>query len=63
MHRRSQGSENLVPFNPEIEATVQRKRDEARRIKEGIVVMAEGDNIGATGLCSNASIKDHFLYR
>jgi len=44
MHRRSQGSQNLIPFNPEIEATARRSCGEARTKKEIIVVMAKGDN-------------------
>jgi len=44
MHRRSHGSKNLIPYNPEIKATVQHKCNEARGKKEATVVMAEGDN-------------------
>jgi len=44
MHRRSQGSQNLISFNPEIEATTRCRCGEARKKKEAIVVMAKGDN-------------------
>jgi len=43
MHRRSQGNQNLVPFNPEIEATARRRGREARRKKRAIVEMAGQD--------------------
>jgi len=44
MHRRSKGNQNLVPFNPEIEATACQRGGEARRRKKAEVVMAKGDN-------------------
>ena len=42
--REAKGVKNLVPFNPEIDATVQCERTAARTAKEAIVVMAEGNN-------------------
>ena len=44
MHRRSQGNQNLVPFNPEIEAAARPRVEEARRRKREKVVMAGQDN-------------------
>jgi len=44
MYMRSQGSQNFILFNLEIEATARHRQGEARRKKEVIVVMAEGDN-------------------
>jgi len=44
MHRKSQGSQNLVPFNPKIEAIARQRCSEARRRKLAVVAMAEGDN-------------------
>ena len=43
MHRRSQGNQNLVPFNPEIEAAARKHGEEARR-KKRVVVEMEGPN-------------------
>jgi len=44
MHRRSQGCQTLVPFNPEIKAAARRRGGEARRKKRAEVAMAKGDN-------------------
>jgi len=44
MHRMSQGSQALVPFDPEIEAAARRQGGEARRKKRAEVAMAEADN-------------------
>jgi len=41
MHRRSQGSQALVPFDPEIDAAARRRSREARRKKRAEVSMAE----------------------
>ena len=44
MLRRSQGNQNVVPFDPEIEAAAQRRSGKARGKKRVEMVMAEGDN-------------------
>jgi len=41
MHRRSQGSQALVRFDPEIEVAARRRSREARRKKRAEVIMAE----------------------
>ena len=43
MHRRSQGNQNLVSLNPEIEAAAHRRHGEARRKKRAEVEMAGQD--------------------
>ena len=43
MHRRSQGNPNLIPSNPEIEATTRRRGREARRKKRAVVEMTGQD--------------------
>jgi len=43
MHRRSQGNQNLVSLNPEIEAAANRRHGEARRKKRVEVEMAGHD--------------------
>ena len=43
MHRRSQGGHNLLPLNPEIEATA-RKQSGARKKKQAESAMAGQDN-------------------
>ena len=43
MHRRSQGNQNLVSLNPEIEAAANRRHGEARRKKRAEVEMAGHD--------------------
>jgi len=45
MHRISQGSQALVPFNPEIEAAARRQGREARRKKRVEVTMAEDHGV------------------
>jgi len=45
MHRRSQGSQALVPFDPEIEATARRRSSEARRKRQAEVSMAEAQRV------------------
>jgi len=45
MHRRSQGSQALVPFDPEIEAAARRLSREARRKKRAEVSMAEAHRV------------------
>jgi len=44
MHRSSQGNQNLIAFDLEIEATAHRRGREARRKKRAEVAMAEGDH-------------------
>jgi len=44
MNKKSQGSQSLAPFNPEIKAAAQQRGGEARRKKRAEVAMAEGDN-------------------
>jgi len=44
MDRRSQGNQNLIPFDPEIEAATPQRGREARRKKRAEVAMAEGDH-------------------
>jgi len=44
MHRRSQGNQNLVPFDPKIEATARWRGGEARRNERAKVAMVEGDH-------------------
>jgi len=41
IHRRSQGNQNLVPFDPKIEAVACRQGGEARRKKRAEVTLAE----------------------
>ena len=41
IHRRSQGSQALVPFEPKIKAAAHRRSEEARRKKSAAVSMAE----------------------
>jgi len=45
MHRRSHGSQALVPFYPEIEAAESRRGGEARRKKRAEVTMAEDHRV------------------
>jgi len=45
MHRRSQGSQALVPFDPEIEAAARRRSREARRKRQAEVSMAEDQRV------------------
>ena len=45
MHRRSQGSQALVPFDPEIEAAARRLSREARRKKRTEASMAEDNRV------------------
>jgi len=45
MHRRSQGSQALVPFDPKIEALARRRSREARRKKRAEVSMAEDNRV------------------
>ena len=45
MHKRSQGSQALVPFDPEIEAAARRRSREARRKKRPEVSMVEDPNV------------------
>jgi len=45
MHRRSQGSQALVPFDPEIEAATRRLSKEARRKKRAEASMAEDNRV------------------
>ena len=44
LHRRSQGSQTLVPFDHKIEVAACLRGGEARRKKRAKVVMAKGDN-------------------
>jgi len=44
MYRRSQGNQNLVPFNPEIEVTARKRGREVRIRKRAVVVMVQEDN-------------------
>jgi len=41
MHRRSQGSQALVPFDPKIEAAARQRGGEVRRKKTAKVTIAE----------------------
>jgi len=43
MHKRSQGNQNLIRFNPEIEAAARRRGGEVKRKKRAEVIIAEGD--------------------
>jgi len=45
MHRRRQGSQALVPFDPEIEAAARRRGREVRRKKRSEVTMAEDHRV------------------
>ena len=45
MHRRSQGSQAFVPFDPEIEAAARRRGIEARRKKRAEVAMARDHRV------------------
>jgi len=45
MHRRSQGSQALIPFDPEIEAAACRRSREARRKRQAKVSMAEDHRV------------------
>jgi len=45
IHRRSQGSQALVPLDPEIEATARRQSREARRKRRAEVSMAEENRV------------------
>jgi len=45
MHRRSQGSQALVPFDPEIEVAARRLSREARRKKRTEASMAEDNRV------------------
>jgi len=45
MHRRSQGSQALVPFDPKIEAAARRLSKEARRKKRAEALMAEDNRV------------------
>ena len=45
MQRRSQGSQDLVPFDPEIEAAARRRSREARRKKRAEVSMADDHRV------------------
>ena len=45
MRRRSQGSQVLVPFDPEIEAAERRRGEEVRRKKRVEVTMAEDQRV------------------
>ena len=45
MHRRSQGSQALVLFDPEIEAAARRRSSEARRKRQAEVSMAEAQRV------------------
>jgi len=44
MHRRSQGSQALIPFDLEIKAAARRRGGEARRLKRAEVEMTKGDH-------------------
>ena len=44
MHMRSQGNQNLFPFDLEIEAIAREQDREARRKKRAEVAMAKGNN-------------------
>jgi len=45
MHRRSQGSQALVPLDPEIEAAARRRSREVRRKKRAEALMAEDNRV------------------
>ena len=45
MHRRSQGSQALVPFDPEIEAAARRRNSEARRKRQAEANMAQDNRV------------------
>jgi len=45
MHKRSQGSQALVPFDPEMEAAVRRRSSEARRKRQAEVSMADAQRL------------------
>jgi len=45
MHRRSQGSQALVPYDPKMEAAARRRGREARRKKSAEVAMAEDHRV------------------
>jgi len=45
MHRRSQGSQALVPLHPEIEAAARRRSREARRKKRAEALMTEDNRV------------------
>ena len=45
MHRRSQGSQALIPFDPEIEAAARRRNSEVRRKWRAEVSMAQDNRV------------------
>jgi len=54
MHRRSQGNQNLIAFNPEIEAAARKRGGEARRRKRAVVAMAQ-----IIGCCGTMPYRRH----